>query len=59
MANVVQLSVDILDITNVCVNPGKIAEILENSGIIVEGIEVKARWTEEDYYKSNPPYSCD
>lgn len=56
MADVLQYSIDIVDI-GTPFDEKELQRILENAGIIVKGIDWKARWTEGDYDEGKPPYS--
>lgn len=56
MADVLQYSIDILDI-GTPFDEKELQRILENAGIIVKGIDWRARWTEEDYDNGKEPVS--
>jgi len=53
--DIFQYSIDIREYDGI--SSSDIAKILEDAGIVVEGIEWKARWTEEDYKDGKPPFS--
>ena len=53
--DIVQYSIDVGEVYEDMER--KITEALINAGITVVGIEWKARWTLDDYYKGKPPIS--
>ena len=53
--DILQYSIDVRN----PIDENKIREVLEANGIEVVGIDWKASWHDEDYWKCKSPYSCD